>query len=246
MTSSTPHTTLDISGAKSDRSMSPSTGMTEDERRDLISRQHRALYGNDSNMYSGEGAGSRAMPSQDARVTAGNVPGAFRGTSASPYDAFALQSGGPGAESAIGQPPRDSKPFPSAERDNSNASPNNASPLNAFENQQQQAARTSNSSPVDSPPRDGSKPPSSVAGGVAPIGTRPNQQQGQGAPQPGNLQKRSTTPLPSPLSYGFSAEQGQADKQGPTPEDKNTRGAWGASGVWGAKGGLGTQAKVWG
>ena len=45
--------------------MSPNTGMTEEERRDLIARQHRALYGNDSTLYSGDT--SRPI-SQDARV----------------------------------------------------------------------------------------------------------------------------------------------------------------------------------
>ena len=54
-----------VSGAKSDRSMSPNTGMSEEERRELIARQHRALYGNDSNLYSDQ---TSRPGSQDARV----------------------------------------------------------------------------------------------------------------------------------------------------------------------------------
>jgi hypothetical protein len=223
--------------------MSPNTGMTEEERRELISRQHRALYGGESNMYTGaDAAATTRSISQDARVTAGNVPGAFRTGSGSPYDAFSMPPGGPSNDSGI--TPR--------ERSNSNSSPNNTSNAltAAFENQQQ--ARTSNSSPGDSPPRDGNVPPTSSAVNVAPIGTRPTGQQQGGGPQPNNLQKRSTTPLPSPLSYGFSAEQGQGEKSVNGQDDNNKptnnsiRGGWGSSGVWGGKGGLGVQPKVWG
>lgn len=49
--------------------MSPNTAMSENERRDLIARQHRALYGEDSTLYSAEPAQTRGSVSQDARVS---------------------------------------------------------------------------------------------------------------------------------------------------------------------------------
>ena len=214
--------------------MSPNAGMSEDDRRELIARQHRALYGAESSMYSSDQSTTRAM-SQDARVAAGGVSGGFRG--ASPYDAFGIQSGGPGNDSTVVMPPREGKDF----------APSTSSPAS---NTQQQSSRTSNSSPGGSPPHDRTKSSTTSAGNVAPIGTRPPGAQQQGGPQPNNLQKRSTTPLASPLSYGFSAEQGQGEKTSNGPDEKapgSIRGAWGNSGgVWGGKSGLGVQAKVWG
>lgn len=218
--------------------MSPANaGMSEEERRELIARQHRALYGADSTLYSAENPSSRGPTSQDARVTAG-APG-FRG--GSPYETF-----GAGNDSSVTMPARD-RQRQSRSRANSNASPssNNAnnSSLNAYDSNQQQATRTSNSSPRGSPPRDSEQAGAAAASNVAPIGTRPTptQQQQQGAV------KRSTPPITSPLGYGFAGEQGQGEKPAAGQEDKsNIRGAWGNSGPWGGKGGIGVQAKVWG
>ena len=186
-------------GAKSDRSMSPST-MTEEERRELIARQHRALYGNESNLYNSEPGSARPL-SQDARVS-GSISGPRNGSPLA-YDPYGVQSGGQSTESSVQMPQRDqaakdSSAGAEAPRANSNSSPSsNPTAFGLFDNAQQ-SSRTSTASPAGSPPRSGNK----AASGVAPIGTRPAQNQ----TQPGaGINKRSTTPLPSPLSYGFSA-----------------------------------------
>src|SRR5436190_4521131 len=83
--------------------MSPNAGMTEEERRDLIARQHRALYGNDSTLYSDDT--SRPI-SQDARV-ATSMTGGLRGGSPLAYDPFGMQSQNNAGESAVQMPPRD-------------------------------------------------------------------------------------------------------------------------------------------
>jgi hypothetical protein len=230
--------------------MSPNAALSEDERRELIARQHRALYGAESNMYASEASSPRPLP-QDARVGPGNVSTGFRGPS--PYDPFGMQAGGPGSApgSAVvkgqGNENDDTTPDPRNRAKSTSSPSSNQNPYSQQQQQQpQQSSRTSNSSPGGSPPGN-AKPPISNSGNVAPIGTRPTQQPvGQ---QSGGLQKRSTTPLPSPLSYGFSADQAQPENPSTTQEEKmnnNLRSAWGNSGVWGGKGGLGVQAKVWG
>lgn len=243
----------DTSAPKSERSYSPNA-MNEDERRELIARQHRALYGDNSSLYSGEGSASRPI-SQDARVNAG-LGG--RGNSPLAFDQFGMQGMGAGDGSAVQMPSREQpssagKDQQGGERENSTASPssNQNNSFGLFDNAQQ-SSRTSNSSPTGgSPPRQGQK----SAAGVAPIGTRPNANQ---APAPSQaLGKRSTTPLPSPLSYGFSAseQQGNATDRttsaasNPSAADKGVGlGGWASnSGVWGnASSKLGVQASVWG
>ena len=214
------------SGPKSDRSMSPNTGMSEDERRELIARQHRALYGNDSNLYEGKNAGSRPA-SGDARNM--GPLGGRGGGSPLAFDPY-----GQGApQGAVQMPPRggDDK---DASGSASHSPANNQNPT--FDN-----ARTSNSSPT------GGSPPGSKGSGAGVIGSRP---QGSQAPIQG-LQKRSTTPLPSPLSYGYSANDQSANERSTSAssQDKGNVGlGWGnSSGVWGnQKSGLGVQASVWG
>lgn len=213
--------------------------MSEDDRRELIARQHRALYGDNANMYNADGA---RAPSQDARVSS-----AGRGPSPLAFDPFGQAQAG--AEGAVQMPPRD--------RAESTASPvSNPPAQQAFGllNEAQQSSRTSNSSPGASPPLTGGQ--KGNVSGVAPIGTRPTQ--GPGAP---GLSKRSTTPLtPSSLSYGFNASDGQnvnkderstsASSNPPIAADKNVSGLgnWGSnSGVWGSgKNTLAVQPSVWG
>ncbi|KAK8195073.1 uncharacterized protein BKA78DRAFT_99759 [Phyllosticta capitalensis] len=249
-----------ISGAKSDRSMSPNA-MSEEERRELIARQHRALYGENSTLYP-----DSRQPSQDVRV---QTSLAGRGTSPLAFDPFGMSAPTKqGGEPPVQMPPRDGKDAgvgAQRSRANSTSSPaSNQAAFSLFETAQQ-SSRTSNSSPTGgSPPRQGGvgiKAPGSA--GVAPIGTRPVQPSGQVA-NPA-LSKRSTTPLPSPLSYGFTAsDQQQAGSaaaaadassasQPASATDKNTASTvsglgWGSnSGVWGSsKGSLGVQASVWG
>lgn len=211
--------------------------MSEDDRRELIARQHRALYGDNANMYNADGA--RAQ-SQDVRV-----PSAGRGPSPLAFDPFGQAQAG--AEGAVQMPPRD--------RAENTASPISNPPAQqpfGLLNEAQQSSRTSNSSPGGSPPLTGGQKGS--VSGVAPIGTRPAQAPG--------LNKRSTTPLtPSSLSYGFNASEGQnankddrstsAASNPPIAADKGVTGLggnWGSnSGVWGSgKSTLAVQPSVWG
>jgi hypothetical protein len=225
-----------VSGVKSDRSMSPNT-MSDEDRRELIARQHRALYGDNSSLYGSDGSSQRP-PSQDVRVS-----GSGRGPSPLAYDPYGVQSQS-GSEGAVQMPPRD--------RGNSTASPvSNQTTQHSYTllSDAQQSSRTSNSSP-DGEPQKGGVP------GVAPIGTRPMQ-----APNSaGGMNKRSTTPLtPSTLSQGFSAdsqntsaskdERSTSAASNPALADKGVSGlgSWGTnSGVWGSGKNLAVQPSVWG
>ncbi|KAF1965584.1 hypothetical protein BU23DRAFT_584946 [Bimuria novae-zelandiae CBS 107.79] len=180
-----------VSGSKSDRSMSPNA-MSEEERRELIARQHRALYGESSSLYNNNPASS-----QDVRVSS-----AGRGLSPLAFDPFGMQAPNGAGEAPVQMPARGEKDATGGAQEgraNSNSSPgaNQNSAYARFDNAQQ-ASRTSNSSPGGSPPRQGSKVNGS---GVAPIGTRPLANQNQPAGAALNNKGR-TTPLPSPLSYG--------------------------------------------
>ncbi|KAI1408256.1 hypothetical protein F5Y13DRAFT_194536 [Hypoxylon sp. FL1857] len=232
---------------KPDRALSPGS-MSEDERRDLIARQRSALFGEGS--YPDESGVGRSGV---------GVPGLPTGTSGhrgpSP---LAYDYGRPNVPNAT-EGASQSADAQGLSRANSNASPQSNPPANIgiFDSAVgQQANRTSNSSPTGgSPPRGGgaSKPIQSGSA-VAPIGTRPSA--GSQAPNPA-LNKRSTTPLPSPLSHGFSAS-GNADdsNQGvsttgapsnPPSAAADGYNGWGnRSGVWGNKSSLGVQASVWG
>ena len=223
--------------------------MSEEERRELIARQHRALYGDNSTLYNADGTAARPN-SQDARVPAG-----ARGVSPMAFDPFSAQAqAAANGDGAVQMPPRD--------RAGSTASPvNSAAAQQSFALlNDQQSRRTSNSSPSGSPPL--SQGPKGALGGVAPIGTRPVQAPGA----TGGLNKRSTTPLtPSSLAYGFSSAESQPSttaSQQPKDErsassasnsalsDKNVGplgGGWGGnSGVWGKNALRSAQASVWG
>ncbi|CAJ2504391.1 Uu.00g117850.m01.CDS01 [Anthostomella pinea] len=225
---------------KPDRTLSPNNSLPDDERREVVARQRPAMY---EGQYDDAGAnrvGMQGLPPASAGQ---------RGPSPLAYDyrrpSVATAPGNPG----------DGR----VSRANSNASPQSNTPTNMgmFDNAvNQQATRTSNSSPTGgSPPRAGETPKSGQTGNtVAPIGTRPlgNSQ----APNPA-LNKRSTTPLRSPLSHGFSASgngddmgQGVATSGVPSnPPSASAEGynGWGSrSGVWGNKSNLGVQASVWG
>lgn len=223
--------------------------MSEEDRRELIARQHRALYGDNSSLYNADGTAARPA-SQDVRV-----PGGVRGASPRAFDQFGAQAqAAANGEAAVQMPPRD--------RASSTASPaSNAAAQQSFALlNDQQSRRTSNSSPSGSPPL--SQGPKGAVGGVAPIGTRPVQAPGSA----GGLNKRSTTPLtPSSLAYGFNSadaqnpnmppqqmkdERSTSAASNPALADKNVGalgGGWGGnSGVWG-KNTLGNaQASVWG
>ncbi|KAI8958137.1 hypothetical protein F5Y11DRAFT_52689 [Daldinia sp. FL1419] len=229
--------------SKPDRALSPGS-MSEDERRDLIARQRSALFGEGS--YPDEPGVARPGVSGLPTGTSSH-----RGPSPLAYDYG--RAGAPNASEGAPQP-NDTQGL---SRANSNASPQSNPPTNMgiFDSAVgQQANRTSNSSPTGgSPPRVGgvSKPGQGVSA-VAPIGTRPSV-----AAQATNpaLNKRSTTPLPSPLSHGFTAS-GNGDDQGisttsapsnpPSAAADGYNGWSNRSGVWGSKSNLGVQASVWG
>ncbi|KAH9889140.1 hypothetical protein F4778DRAFT_392863 [Xylariomycetidae sp. FL2044] len=229
--------------AKSERALSPG-GMSDDDRRELIARQRSALYGEGHFEDAGAGrAGIQGLPTG---------PSGHRGPSPLAYEYG--RSGGPAVAEGVhaGELQRQS-------RANSNASPQSNPPTNTnvFESATgQQVSRTSNSSPTGgSPPHTGGASRNSQTGNaVAPIGTRPSANA-----QPANpaLNKRSTTPLPSPLSHGFSASgTGDENSQGvstsgapsnPPSAAADGYNGWGSrSGVWGNKSGLSVQASVWG
>ena len=259
------------SQSKSDGATSPNT-MNEEDRRELIARQHRALYGNESGaMYDGTRPGDESQTKRMANQSAGASGSASgtRGASPRTFDPYAIgqnQAQTSIAEAAaqvgateqgqqtslIGPSPKPQQQQRS--RANSNSSPASASNqqnFSLFESAQQQSSRTSTSSPGDS----GSKPAAPTGGGVAPIGTRPVQNQ---AVNPA-LNKRSTTPIPSPLGFSFASNESQSAggngsnerstsaASNPPAGAKEGGLAWGnSSGVWGTKNALGTQASVWG
>ena len=253
---------------KTERSISPST-MNEEDRRELIARQHRALYGNDGSAFferSSFSDNQTPRPNTQAAGASGSAIGG-RGPSPRAFNSYSINSeqaqnasvdasgqfNNNEPSTAKGPSP---KPQQSRSRANSTSSPaSNNQSFSLFENAAQQSSRTSTSSPGGSPPRQSKNSNAPIGSGVAPIGTRPNQNQ---AINP-NLGKRSTTPLPSPLSYGFApnesiATTSAANERSTSAASNPTAGAkvnsikmnWGSrSCVWG-KPPLGVQAWVWG
>lgn len=227
--------------------------MSEEERRELIARQRSALYGEGAGFSENGGfdengtprPGTQGSGSQSATGIRGHSPLAFDHYNAQAQGENSNQQGSAEPQSATGQAPGQQR-----SRANSTSSPssNPTSSFSLFDSAAQQSSRTSTSSPGGSPPRQGGK--TQPSSNVAPIGTRPSGQ----APNPA-LNKRSTTPLPSPLSYGFAAnEEGKKDERtssaasNPNSQAQQDVGlSWGSkSGVWG-KSNLGSmQASVWG
>ncbi|WEW56422.1 hypothetical protein PRK78_001865 [Emydomyces testavorans] len=265
----------EMSGNKSDRSMSPAA-MSEESRRELIARQHRALYGKDSSAFFPNGL---ADDSQSAGASS-TAPSGARGPSPRGMDPFGGlgqshgQTSSENPNQSSGGPSTQSTAVPQTRsRANSISASTNPNPTSygIFESnvaQQQQSASTSSPGATDPPTsRQGNN--KSATPTVGPIGTRPVPATSQAANP--SLNKRSTTPLPSPLSYGFSHNEvgannssngnEKATSSAPNPAHSATTGAsgsgkkgsnnvglgWGnGSGVWRTKGPLGVQASVWG
>lgn len=230
------------SGSKSDRSMSPNT-MNEDDRRELIARQHRALYGENSALYN-----NNPTSSQDVRVQSA---GANRGASPLAFDPFGSRAQSISGDAPVQMPPRGDKDAAGGAQEaraNSNSSPSSHQnpAFGLFD--AQQTSRTSSSSPAGSPPVPG--PNKANGPGVAPIGTRPasNQHQQAGAP----LGKRATTPLPSPLSYSaYNANEQKnvattSSSLNPSSTVTDKGAAIWNNGPWGNAPNQGVQASVWG
>ncbi|KIN07951.1 hypothetical protein OIDMADRAFT_37278 [Oidiodendron maius Zn] len=237
---------------KPDRTMSPGSGMSEEERRELIASQRDRLYGQGA-FAEGNAFDENGTPRPTTQSSGSQSATAMRGHSPLAFDHFNAQAS---QEQGTNPEPQSATQAPGQQRSraNSTSSPssNPTSSFSIFESTAQQSSRTSTSSPGGSPPRQGKAPTSS---GVAPIGTRPAQ-----AANPVLAKQRSTTPLPSPLSYGFAAnseESEQKDANRATsasssnpPQNQSQQQdvglGWGSKGgVWG-KNSLGVQASVWG
>ncbi|RPB10452.1 hypothetical protein P167DRAFT_491019 [Morchella conica CCBAS932] len=262
----------EISTYGKDRVMSPSA-MTEDERRDLIARQHRALYaGGPDGHASEDGHLDENTVSRGSNIHSngpsapGSNAGGTRGPSpSSAFDPFGNQQNGNIDTTPVQTPATEQGQHagqsavasPTRSRTNSASSPSSKSAsFSLFENAgaQAQSSRTSASSPGGSPPRAQRAPSTPVtSSGVAPIGTRPTQGQNPAVQN----SKRSTTPLPSPLSYGFAQESDpfnniSKERSSPAPSNNSTPNGQGSDGlgwskVWGPSNkSLGTVASVWG
>lgn len=251
--------------------------MNDEDRRELMARQHRALYGSDAGAFYERGNFGEdnhtplpltQPPGASSSATSAREPSPLTynsfGLSQNQVQSASSEPTGPFSASEQPQQTTSKGPSPKPQqvpqqrsRANSTSSPaSNAQSFSRFENAAQQSSRTSTSSPGGSPPRPATKSATAPIGtGVAPIGTRPQNQ----AVNPA-LSKRSTTPLPSPLSYGFAPNESlttsSAGNERSTSAASNpSAGAkdsnigsmgWGSSsGVWG-KNPLGVQASVWG
>ncbi|KAJ5786361.1 uncharacterized protein N7503_011573 [Penicillium pulvis] len=240
----------EMSANKSDRSLSPAA-VSEDSRRDLLARQHRALYGNESPAFFPPGP----LPDDNSRPesqTASTPSSAARGASPRGVDPFGLNQVLGAADGAPG--------LQSSSRANSTSSPSSA--INASFTEQPVPSTSSPSSTDLSSSRQASAKPS-----AGPIGSRPVGPQNTAPTSNPALNKRSTTPLSSSLGFGFTPGEAAANANeratsaapnpavtaaanAPGPKDSTAGGVglgWSnGSGVWGSKSGLGVQASVWG
>jgi len=221
--------------------MSPGSGMSEEERRELIARQRSALYSGSPAFGENNAFSENGIPRPTTQGSGRQSAAGIRGHSPLAFEHYGTQAENNGQQVHAEAQPPSSAQGQQRSRANSTSSPSsnptNNNNFGLFE-AAQQSSRTSNSSPGGSPPRQGK-----TQGGVAPIGTRPAQ-----AANPA-LNKRSTTPLPSPLSHGFAAgdetKENRATSAATNSNEQQGLG-WGAKpGVWGNKS-LGVQASVWG
>lgn len=246
----------EMSANKSDRSLSPAA-VSEESRRELLARQHRALYGNESPAFFPPGPLSDENPRAESQAAGTPSSAGVRGASPRGVDPFGLTQAGT-ADSGSG--------LQSPSRANSTSSPSSA--INAGSFSEQPVTSASSPGGADSPTsrQAPSKPSAGPIGSVGPIGSRPVGGQTTATPTSNpalNNAKRSTTPLPSPLGFGFTPSESAntattsaasnpavTASNGAGPKDPTSGGVglgWSnGSGVWGSKGGLGVQASVWG
>ena len=217
--------------------------MSEEERRKLIVQQRNALYGEGSVADTGSFIDTPSGPSS----LRGHSPLAYEYGRAPPVH----PEGGPHPTGEGGQGSQSAGPTERS-RANSNSSPQSTGGKGVFDVPAgQQPNRTSASSPGGGSPIN--KP---GQGSVAPIGTRPSVS--NASANPALNKQRSTTPLPSPLSQGYTAS-GNNENNSPNTTEAPTsttpategpalgRSGWGSrTNGWGNKSGLGVQASVWG
>lgn len=232
---------------KSDRSMSPST-LSEEGRRDLIARQHRALYGGDNSSFN------------SIQTFSGQGHIDEQTTNANP----SMRVASPRGSDLFGLPPQHTAPAQQSTADEKATSPGN----NSQQQQQQQAPQQQPPAKISAQPttpdpnhsRTMSKSTTApTSGPMGPIGSRPHpQSQSQTQNQPQNPTKRTTPPQAnnssSTFSFGQQLDQTTHDRQsagtGSNAQQKDpttvaaattttttpSLGAWGASsGVWGNK-----------
>lgn len=200
---------------KSDRSGSPST-LSEEGRRELIARQHRALYGPD-----GASFGPQTPFNQDSASLEQGQQSGLRGTSPRGVDPFAM----PGQSETSQQQPNDGKTTSPSIHQQGKA----PSPTTGDESGHSRTISKSTTAPI--------------SGSMGPIGSRPNQQHMSGQ----SLNKRTTSPLPSSLNYGFGSTEQNNDRMANANSNSASEkpnnpavAAWGtSSGVWGNKLGAG-------
>ena len=228
-----PGVLAEMSSNKSDRSMSPST-MSEEGRRELIARQHRALYGNDGAGFMPQGGFSDEGSNRDPSSAAPGSSGGMRGNSPRGMDPFGM--GQPAGQNSTGD---NNAQGESVRPDAGSKQVTGTAPsFSGFESSTQQGK----TSPAggESPSRGISKATTApIGGGMGPIGSRPAQQQ----PQNTALNKRTTSPLPSQHdSFGFG-QPNNNERAGSSNSNSNQKdsgsnpsmGAWGTgSGVWGS------------
>jgi hypothetical protein len=237
--------------------------MSEDERRELIARQHRALYtsGHSEGSHSEdgvpleEGNPSRGTnPNSNGPSAPGSNAGGTRGPSpmSSAFDPFGHQNGK--IDSNAAQTSGDQNQTgnaispPIRSRTNSASSPSSKSAsFSLFDNAQAQSSRTSASSPSGSPPRSQRVSTTPVtSSGVAPIGTRPNAQNQSGVANNG---KRASPPLNSPR-YSLQQENdpfNNKERSSPAPSNNSAPNGQGDGLDWSKVWGPGTKGlSVWG
>lgn len=241
-----PSAAVNATSTRSDRSLSPG-GLSEDARRELISRQRNALYGEGPFGDTGGYIDETGTPRQGLPAHHGGPP-SMRGPSPLAYEYGRNPPTHPdsGPQSSVDPA---SVGLQQRERTSSNASPQSNPP--APKGPLEQANRTSNSSPGSGSPQNG-KPANKT---VAPIGTRPSAPSSTQGPMNPALARQSTTPLPSPLNHGYNAPT-SGDATGTTtstgaPNPTSTASAaesstglsgWGQRAGWGPK----AQTSVWG
>ena len=253
--------------------------MNEENRRELIARQHRALYGNDGQARSPNGGIGDDGQRPDNHTSGGTpttVTSGPRGSSPRGVDPFGITASQAGPDSAAqantGPSPAGQQPRSPSNSASSPGSGTNAASYGVLDaNPTQKPLHTSTSSPNSDSPTSLQGMSKNPGASVGPIGSRPAQQPtATQAPNP-SLNKRSTTPLPSPLSYGFSSNEvsgsnaasntneiptskpntsNQANDpsaSGPESSANVGLGSWpSGNGVWKSKNPLGVQASVWG
>lgn len=233
----------EMSSSKSDRSMSPGA-VSEEGRRDLIARQHRALYGNEAPPFFQPGGFEDNTSRPETQGSAGPPsagPG-MRGSSPRARDPFGVNPNSGKTTTADGNTVSSLPQEATKANDPSPASGTAPNTFGAFDQAPPQNNKPASPSGGESPSRQAQKSATAPIGsGMGPIGSRPQQAGVQ------SLNKRSTTPL----TYGKGSNDNTTERSAsaasnPSGAAKEPNNVWGnGSGVWGTKSSLGATS-VWG